>query len=490
MVVGGGVGGLATALALGRAGHQVTVLERDRPAGRRRRRGGVRRRAAGRAAGRTRPTASSPASSVDAARPLPRRARRPARRRVHHHADHRRPRRARSRATRTWRCSSCAAPPSSGCCARRSSPSPASRSAPASAVAGLSSRDGDRATASPSSPASALDDGAVVDADVVVAATGRRQRRAGVAGRASASTCPRRSARAASMYLSRWYRLPPGATSTLDPKLGGDLGFVKYLGVPGDGDTLSVTLAVRTDDGELRPAPRRPRSASSRPAGCCRAPTSSSPTGPSSRSAACGRWAACSTGSAASSTTTAARRCSASTPSATPTPAPTRSTAGAARWRWCRPSCSPTPLADHPDDAVGPGRGLRGGVRAARSSPGSTCRCRWTASGADPAGRGSAAAPLRPRARAMAAVFVAAATDPVIGRALARFWNLLATAGRPRRPTPSYVARMAEVMADPDAYPLPAARRPDPGRAARGPDASPDRARRPEALAHGDHDAR
>src|SRR3546814_19740292 len=55
------------------------------------------------------------------------------------------------------------------------------------------------------------------------------------------------------MYLTRWYHRV-GSNDDLDPKLGGDLGFVKYLAVPGDGDTLSVTLAVRTDDSELRAA--------------------------------------------------------------------------------------------------------------------------------------------------------------------------------------------------------------------------------------------
>src|SRR5690606_3217648 len=55
------------------------------------------------------------------------------------------------------------------------------------------------------------------------------------------------------MYFTRWYRRKAD-NSELDPKLGGDLGFVKYLGVPGDGDTLSVTLAVRTKDTALRNA--------------------------------------------------------------------------------------------------------------------------------------------------------------------------------------------------------------------------------------------
>src|SRR5688500_13625221 len=55
------------------------------------------------------------------------------------------------------------------------------------------------------------------------------------------------------MYLSRWYRMP-AVDLAKDAKLGGDLGFVKYLAVPGDGGTLSVTLAIRPDDGPLRTA--------------------------------------------------------------------------------------------------------------------------------------------------------------------------------------------------------------------------------------------
>jgi hypothetical protein len=54
----------------------------------------------------------------------------------------------------------------------------------------------------------------------------------------------------------------------------------------------------------------------------------------------------------------------------------------------------------------------------------------------------------------MSALFVAGATDPVIGRALARLWNLLDTPAA-LAAKPEVVARMAAVMADPDAYPPP-----------------------------------
>jgi hypothetical protein len=55
----------------------------------------------------------------------------------------------------------------------------------------------------------------------------------------------------------------------------------------------------------------------------------------------------------------------------------------------------------------------------------------------------------------MAAVFVAAATDPVLGRALVRFWNLLVTPAGMMADA-EVMARMAEVMAHPEDYPLPA----------------------------------
>lgn len=74
--------------------------------------------------------------------------------------------------------------------------------------------------------------------------------------------------------------------------------------------------------------------------------------------------------------------------------------------------------------------------------------------GADPTGLGGGGAPASPQAKAMAALFAAGATDPVIGRALARLWNLLDTPAD-LASDPTVVARMAAVMADPDAHPPP-----------------------------------
>ena len=52
-------------------------------------------------------------------------------------------------------------------------------------------------------------------------------------------------------------------------------------------------------------------------------------------------------------------------------------------------------------------------------------------------------------------MFVAAATDPVIGRAMVRFWNLLVTPARLTADV-ELMARMAEVMAHPEDHPQPA----------------------------------
>ena len=66
------------------------------------------------------------------------------------------------------------------------------------------------------------------------------------------------------MYVSRWYSWPGGLENLKEAKLGGDLGFVKFLGIPGDAGTLSVTLAIRTDDKALRRRARDRRQLRSR----------------------------------------------------------------------------------------------------------------------------------------------------------------------------------------------------------------------------------
>ncbi|HEY1831556.1 MAG TPA: hypothetical protein VGG38_15070 [Acidimicrobiales bacterium] len=54
------------------------------------------------------------------------------------------------------------------------------------------------------------------------------------------------------VYLTRWYRRPEAMELAVDARLGGDFGYLKYLAIPCDGSTFSVTLAVRAKDSELR----------------------------------------------------------------------------------------------------------------------------------------------------------------------------------------------------------------------------------------------
>jgi 2-polyprenyl-6-methoxyphenol hydroxylase-like FAD-dependent oxidoreductase len=60
------------------------------------------------------------------------------------------------------------------------------------------------------------------------------------------------------VYLTRWYRSGRDLASEMDPRLAGDLGFLKYMAVPCDANTVSVTFGLRTRDGELRSALRDP----------------------------------------------------------------------------------------------------------------------------------------------------------------------------------------------------------------------------------------
>ena len=98
-----------------------------------------------------------------------------------------------------------------------------------------------------------LDDGTDLHADLVIAANGRRSEvadwLAGVGARPVNETVEDTGI----VYASRFYRLLPDAG--LPPRsgpIGGDLGYVKYGTFVGDNRTFSVTLAVPSDDDELR----------------------------------------------------------------------------------------------------------------------------------------------------------------------------------------------------------------------------------------------
>jgi 2-polyprenyl-6-methoxyphenol hydroxylase-like FAD-dependent oxidoreductase len=297
-----------------------------------------------------------------------------------------------------------------------------------------------------------LEDGICIRGDVVVAANGRRAdvpawlREVGV-------QVPETIRESGLMYVSRWYALPADGHIELNPKLGGDLGFVKYLGVPGDGDTLSVTLAIRAEDTKLRAA----LADEDRFDLACR-------------------------------TLPGPDRFFRDGPLVPLTPVkPMGGLLNRIR-RFTHGDGDPVVLGFH---AVGDahtctnplyGRGCSlamvqavlladatvahpGSARERAVAYEAACRTEiepwWEISvqmdklGADPAGFGGlGGAAEAPGAKAMAAVFVAAATDPVIGRAMARFWNLLSTPADLMNDA-ELLARIAAVMADPEAHPLP-----------------------------------
>jgi len=293
--------------------------------------------------------------------------------------------------------------------------------------------------------------GAEWEASIVVAATGRRgpvPRWLGGLG----VDVPETVHESGLMYLSRWYRFVDGFDIGLDPKLGGDLGFVKYLAVPGDGDTLSITLAVRTEDAELRAALSDP----DRFEHACRLLP-----GPN---LFVGRHPLQPIGGVRPMTGLLNRI-----------------------RRFVGDDGTPLVLGFH---AIGDshtctnplyGRGcslaavqairLVDATRAHEGDPAARAVAYEEASrrevepwfdvsvqmdrmGADPAGLGFGGGG-GDGGKAMGALFAAAQTDPIIGRGMARFWNLLATPVDLMGDA-QLMARMAEVMADPDSYLLPA----------------------------------
>ena len=295
-----------------------------------------------------------------------------------------------------------------------------------------------------------LDDGTVVDADVVVAATGRRDQvvpwLAAVGADVAETVVP-----SGLVYLSRWYRLPSDDVFALDPKLGGDLGYLKYLGVPGDGGTLSITLAVRASDGELRSALNDP----ARFEQACRllpGPDQFFARGPLvgidgvrpmgglvnrlRRFRAADRVPVAlgfhAVGDAHTCTNPLyGRGCSLALVQAV---------------------LLADAVADHPGDPTARATAYEDACRR-EVEPWYDLAVQTDAAGSDPSGH-DGTGQLSPQARAMAALFVAGATDPVIGRALARLWNLLALPAD-LAADPVTAARMLEVMSDPDAYPPP-----------------------------------
>jgi 2-polyprenyl-6-methoxyphenol hydroxylase-like FAD-dependent oxidoreductase len=103
-----------------------------------------------------------------------------------------------------------------------------------------------------------LDDGTHLRADATVAAVGRRSAVPSWLARLGVHV-PVTEEDTGIVYLSRFYRLRPGAEfpDAAGP-IGGDLGYLKYGVFQGDNRTYSITLAVRSTDHPLRAALLRP----------------------------------------------------------------------------------------------------------------------------------------------------------------------------------------------------------------------------------------
>ena len=298
-----------------------------------------------------------------------------------------------------------------------------------------------------------LADGSTVDADVVLASTGRRGVIPDWLGEHGVDV-PETIHESGLMYVSRWYRLPRAFDLTLDPKLGGDLGFVKYLAVPGDAGTLSVTLAIRSDDADLRATLAEPHRFDE----ACRILP-----GPD-RFFAQGPLEPIGGVRLMGGLLNRIRRFTDDAGEPTVLGFHAIGDAHTCTNPLYGRGCSlafvqAVLLADaldaHPDDATARARAYEE-ASAREVEPWFEVSVQMDKMGADPAGVafGGGADSGDGPGKGIAALFVAAATDPVIGRGFARFWNLLITP-KELMADAEFLTRVAMVMADPDAYPIP-----------------------------------
>jgi 2-polyprenyl-6-methoxyphenol hydroxylase-like FAD-dependent oxidoreductase len=295
-----------------------------------------------------------------------------------------------------------------------------------------------------------LEDGSTVAADLVVVAGGRRSPVPELYG-AIGVDVPETVRESGLVYVTRWYRFPDGPQAFTDPKLGGDLGFAKFLGVPGDGGTLSVTLALRADDHELRAAVAD----EDRFDLACRllpGPDTFFADGPLEPIGGVRPM-----GGLLNRIRRFTDDDGAATVLGCHVVGDAHTCTNPLYGRGCTLAMvQAVALADaidaHPGDPAGRAAAYEAACRR-EIEPWFEVSVQMDKAGADPAGFAAGAGPGE-AGRGFAAVMVAAATDPVIGRAMVRFWNLLATPADLMADA-ELMGRMAEVMAEPERYPLP-----------------------------------
>ncbi len=98
-----------------------------------------------------------------------------------------------------------------------------------------------------------LDDGTEISADLIVDASGRRSRLATWMEEAGIDKPEVESEPCGIFYCSRFYRLLPGATPPAqETTIGADLGYLKYAIFHGDSKIFSITFAAAPEDKPMR----------------------------------------------------------------------------------------------------------------------------------------------------------------------------------------------------------------------------------------------
>jgi 2-polyprenyl-6-methoxyphenol hydroxylase-like FAD-dependent oxidoreductase len=291
-----------------------------------------------------------------------------------------------------------------------------------------------------------LEDGREVRADAVVAATGRRGDVGSWLGPLGAAV-PETVRESGLVYLTRWYRVSAEFATPPGPKLGGDLGFLKYLIVPGDGGLLSATLAVRSDDRELRRALSDPDHFERT---CHSLPGPDQWFGELDLHPVGGVRPMGGLMNRSRRFTDAAGRPTVRNFHAV---GDSHTCTNPLYGRGCSLALLQAALladaVESHDDPAEVGRAYEAACRD-QVTPWFRQAVETDRSGADPAtGDGETG-----RGDRLGAVMAVARTDPLIGRAMARFWNLLTTPAE-LAGDPAFMARVSAIMADPDTYPTP-----------------------------------
>ncbi|MEY2399510.1 MAG: hypothetical protein QOJ00_2684, partial [Actinomycetota bacterium] len=309
---------------------------------------------------------------------------------------------------------------------------------------------GDAVDGIPSVVGVTLDDGTEYRGDFVVCAGGRRSDVPALLD-AIGVKVEEDIVESGLMYVSRWYSWDGGIDHLKEAKLAGDLGFVKFLGIPGDAGTLSVTLAVRTDDKDLRRA-LETEDNFDRACTLLPGPDTFFKDGPleprtevkvmggllnrlrkfvdaDGRPLVVGFHAV---GDAHTCTNPLyGRGCSLAMVQAT---------------------LLADALGEHPDDAVARAKAYEKKSHK-EVEPWFDISVMTDKQGSDPKGASLAGPEDRSGPNPFRALFAAAETDPVVGRAFARFFNLLSLP-QDMMGDPLVMARVADVMAHPENYPM------------------------------------